>query len=78
MSPAALFVEACGVVAAIGTFVWVRYSSRAPHDKSDAGLWLMLLNSADIALLETWATDPDVATRRTPQLGRDRHPASPR
>ncbi len=26
--------------------------------KSDAGLWLMMLNSAGIALLETWATDP--------------------
>ena len=62
VTPAALFVEACGVVAAIGTFAWVRYSSRAPHDKSDAGLWLMLLNSADIALLETWATDPNMAT----------------
>ena len=28
------------------------------YAKSDAGLWLMLLNAADLALLETWAVDP--------------------
>ena len=52
--------KAIADTAAIGTFAWVRYSSRAPHDKSDAGLWLMVLNSAGIALLETWATDPNM------------------
>ena len=56
--PAALFIEACGVAGAVATYAWVKYSRRSAHDKSDAGLWLMLLNSADIALLETWAVDP--------------------
>jgi tRNA A-37 threonylcarbamoyl transferase component Bud32 len=61
-TPAALFIEACGVAAAIATYAWVRYSRQSAQDKSDAGLWLMLLNSADIALLETWANDPTTAT----------------
>ena len=31
VTPAALFVEACGVVAAIATFAWVRYSAALPR-----------------------------------------------
>ena len=59
-APAALIVEACGVVVlAIGALrLGALLAPRAASDKSDAGLWLMLLNAADIALLETWATDP--------------------
>ena len=56
--PTSLAINALGVLGAIGTYVWVRFSKRAPRAKSDAGMWLMLLNAADIALLETWAVDP--------------------
>ena len=59
--PAALAIEAGGVLGAIATYAWVRYSKSALHIKSDAGVWLMLLNAADIALLETWAS-PIMAT----------------
>jgi tRNA A-37 threonylcarbamoyl transferase component Bud32 len=53
--PAALAIEAAGVLGAVATYAWVRYSKSALSTKSDAGVWLMLLNAADIALLETWA-----------------------
>jgi serine/threonine-protein kinase len=44
----------------LGVYVWVRGSSGSLLAKADAGLWLMVLNSAGIALLETWASDPNV------------------
>lgn len=52
-------IEGSGVLTSLGTYVWVRRSSAPGLAKVDAGLWLMLLNSALIALIETWATDPD-------------------
>ena len=45
-------------VGAAGTYAWVKFSSSTLLAKSDAGMWLMLLNAADLALLETWAVDP--------------------
>ena len=59
---AALVIEALGIAGAIATYTWVRYSHQSLHVKSDAGPWLMMLNAADIALLETWATNPTTAT----------------
>jgi eukaryotic-like serine/threonine-protein kinase len=59
---AALVIESAAVAMAVAIYAWVRLSSRAPHAKPDAGLWLMLFNAAGIALLETWAVDPNVAT----------------
>ncbi|MGE0360912.1 MAG: serine/threonine-protein kinase [Vicinamibacterales bacterium] len=56
--PTSLAINTLGVLGAVGTYVWVRFSKRAPRAKSDAGMWLMLLNAFDIALLETWAVDP--------------------
>jgi eukaryotic-like serine/threonine-protein kinase len=57
----ALFIEGLGVAGAIATYAWVRYSGSSLQKKSDAGPWLMMLNAADIALLETWASDPTTA-----------------
>ena len=57
----ALAIEALGIAGAIATYAWVRYSGSSLQKKSDAGPWLMMLNAADIALLETWATDPTTA-----------------
>jgi serine/threonine protein kinase len=39
-------------------FLFARHSKRAAHTKADAGLWLMFLNTACIALLETWVNPP--------------------
>ena len=55
---AALAIESSAVLLSVGVYVWVRVSSGSGLAKADAGLWLMMLNSAGIALLETWATDP--------------------
>ena len=55
---AALAIESCAVLLSVGVYVWVRVSSGSGLAKADAGLWLMVLNSAGIALIETWATDP--------------------
>ena len=55
---AALAIESSAVLLSVGVYVWVRVSSGSGLAKADAGLWLMVLNSAGIALIETWATDP--------------------
>ena len=57
-SRSALIIEFGAVVTAVALYAWVRFSPRASREKSDAGLWLMLLNAAGIALIETWASDP--------------------
>ncbi len=51
-------IEAAAVAFAVALYAWVRLSQQAAQAKVDAGLWLMLVNAAAIALLETWATDP--------------------
>ena len=71
----ALVIEALGIAGAIATYAWVRYSRSSLQKKSDAGPWLMMLNAADIALLETWATDPTTAMRRPSVVGGGRDPA---
>ena len=55
---AALSIEIMAVTVSLGIYFWLRHSSGSALAKADAGLWLMMLNSADIALLETWASDP--------------------
>ncbi len=51
-------IQAAVVALAVALFAWVRLSHRADQSKADGGLWLMLVNAAAIALLETWANDP--------------------
>jgi len=58
VSTAGLVIETAAVAAAIALYAWVRLSPGMARQKSDAGLWLMLLNAAGIALTETWASDP--------------------
>jgi eukaryotic-like serine/threonine-protein kinase len=57
----AFYIDLCGAITGFAVFGHARYSARAPHAKADAGLWLMLLNCAFLALLETWVTDPQQA-----------------
>ena len=61
VNPTSVAINALGVLGAVGTYVWVKFSGSTLLAKSDAGLWLMLLQAADLALLETWAIDPTMA-----------------
>jgi hypothetical protein len=58
VNPRSIWIEAGAVTFAAGVYAHARFSGRAPRAKADAGLVLMVLNSAAIALVETWATDP--------------------
>jgi serine/threonine protein kinase len=54
-----LGIDITAVVIGLSILIYIRYARRATNCVStDAGLWLMLLNAAGIALLETWADDP--------------------
>src|SRR4030095_1206476 len=53
--------DLCGAVTGFAVFAYARYSPLAPHVKADAGLWLMMLNCAFLAFLETWITPPQQA-----------------
>ncbi len=57
----AFFLDLFGAVTGFAVFAYARYSAHAPHLKADAGLWLMLLNCAYLAVLETWITPPQQA-----------------
>jgi eukaryotic-like serine/threonine-protein kinase len=57
----ALIIEVGAILTSVAIYFWVGRPAGSSLAKADAGLWLMMLNSADIALLETWATDPTVA-----------------
>ncbi len=60
--PSALVIQGAAVVLAAVLYAWVRFAPGSARDKSDAGMWLMLINAAGIALIETWASDPTFAT----------------
>lgn len=55
---ATFIIELMEISLAAGVYLYVCHAPRAPHVKADAGLVLMLLNAAGIALLDTWVTDP--------------------
>ncbi len=57
-----IVIEFVAVLFAATVYLFVCHSRRAPRSKIDAGLWLMMLNAAAIALLETWARDPSAET----------------
>lgn len=59
---ATFIIESMEIALAAGVYLYVCYSPRAPHLKADAGLALMLVNSAGIALIDTWVTIPTHAT----------------
>jgi serine/threonine-protein kinase len=58
INPASVVVEALAIGTAVAVYGYVCYAPRSAADKADAGLWLMILNAVDIALLETWANSP--------------------
>jgi len=60
VTSATIMIEIAAVLFAAAVYLHVCHSRQAPRAKADAGLVLMLLNSAAIALLETWARDPTV------------------
>ena len=52
-------IDITAVMIGLAIFVYLRYArSSSECVSTDAGLWLMLLNAAGVALLETWADDP--------------------
>ena len=55
---AGIAIEVAGVATAVAVYAYVRYAPRSAAEKADAGLWLMVLNSFGIALLETWVNSP--------------------
>jgi tRNA A-37 threonylcarbamoyl transferase component Bud32 len=50
-----IVIEIVAVLVAAAIYVHLRFSGRPPRAKENAGLGLMLLNSAGIAALETWS-----------------------
>jgi serine/threonine-protein kinase len=58
ISTVAVFVETSAILTAIAVYAYVCYAPRSAQNRTDAGLWLMVLNAFDIALLETWARGP--------------------
>ena len=57
-SRAAIGITIAAVLTAVAIYAYVCYSPRSMQHKTDAGLWLMVLNALDVALLETWARSP--------------------
>ena len=55
ISTAAILIEVTAILAAAGVYMYVCFAPRSAQNKTDAGLWLMVFNAFDIALLETWA-----------------------
>ena len=53
-----IVIELGGVLTAVAIRSYVCYAPRSAQSRTDAGLWLMVLNAFGIALLETWAQDP--------------------
>jgi serine/threonine-protein kinase len=59
VSRTALAIDASAVMVGLAILVYIRFARPGKECVStDAGLWLMGLNAAGIALLETWADDP--------------------
>ena len=50
---AVIVVETLAILTAAAMFVYVRYAPRSAQTKTDAGLWLMVLNAAFVAAIET-------------------------
>jgi tRNA A-37 threonylcarbamoyl transferase component Bud32 len=55
---ASFIIEVLAIGFAAAVYLHARFSGQSPGSKADAGLAMMMINSAAIALLETWATDP--------------------
>jgi tRNA A-37 threonylcarbamoyl transferase component Bud32 len=55
-------IEMVGIVDAVAVFLFVRYAPHCLQTKTDTGLVFMVLNAILIALLNTWAITPTVAT----------------
>jgi hypothetical protein len=51
-SPRVVQIELFGVLVAVAISLYSRFAPLSAHTKADAGLWLMVLNSAAIASLE--------------------------
>jgi serine/threonine protein kinase len=55
---AAVVIQLTAILSAVAIYVYVCYAPQSAKKKTDAGLWLMVLNSFDVALLETWVRSP--------------------
>jgi eukaryotic-like serine/threonine-protein kinase len=59
-----IWIEAFGVLLAVAVFVYARFAPLPPLARMNAGLWLMVLNAAAIAAMETWGLDDTAVTIR--------------
>jgi serine/threonine protein kinase len=64
--PTAVWIELFGMLVAIVVFLYARFAPVSPQARTDAGLWLMLVNAAAVALNETWALGEAVGPLRGP------------
>ena len=62
---AAMVIEVSAIATCVALFLYVRYAHHTASTKMDAGLWFMVINAIDIALLNTWvmAQTPDTMGR---------------
>jgi serine/threonine-protein kinase len=58
----AIGVELAAIAVSIAMFLYTRYAPSEPDTKAAVGLVYMVLNAVGVALLDTWATMPMVAT----------------
>jgi hypothetical protein len=49
----AVAIERSAIGACVALFLYVRYAHHSPSTKTDAGLWFMVFNAIDIALINT-------------------------
>ena len=62
--PRAIWIEVFGTLLALAVFVYARFAPVSPQARTDAGLWLMVVNAAAVALIETWALGEAVGPLR--------------
>lgn len=53
--PRAVWIRLFGMLLGVVVFLYARFAPVSPQARTDAGLWLMLINAAAVALIETWA-----------------------
>jgi serine/threonine-protein kinase len=49
-----VLIQIAGVLTAVAIHLYVCFAPQSAQNKTDAGLWLMVFNAFDVALLETW------------------------
>ena len=58
MNATAVVIEVAAAVVGLALFCYVEFGKAAPRTKASLGMWLMVMNAAAIAMLETWSVNP--------------------